>query len=787
MRRTKAYIAIGAVIALIAIFSVLSPALVAQEVRNPYPVRGYVTDATGSLVPAGVTVTITDNTCDVSLTATTDATGFYYCEIYQAIPASGDGDSFTCSSSYADETGSCSFTLDITKSSQRCDIRLLIALPQTIVVSPPTATLNIGDMQPFEAVAKDASGSNISGVSFAWSSSNPAVGTIDDGGLFTAKAGGSTTVKATAEGIDGTAEVTVLANGSITGKVTDSATGLSIEGATVTAGGMTTQTNRVGSYTISLNAGTYAVSASKPGYVGPASVTDVVVEAGCPTTADFELVRNYVELELNDTSPKRGNVNQNVTFNLTVKNYGQASTYTIANLSITNATVYIIPPTTGEMAVGASDILVKIKASYVGAYPVTITATNATKSASTIIVANVINPTTSTRIGIVNVGTDSTLEDGTVVIDSNVTGVSVIGNGTIVEDSDVSNTNTSGDTTIIGSDVTNTTVTDSFVSEGSTTTSTTVTGSDLTNVDATGCEIKDVSLENIKLENATVTNVDGRATIEGDGAKVNTSGAGGVEVHFEDVYEDIAVEDLIEDQTDPQLVIANKTTTTDPAEAAKVGASLSLNSTKGGDVTISRCGINPGGSAFGITGFGGNIEGSYIHISHPDIPDESIINVTLELFYHTTDEPSADKRITWYNGTAGWEVLETDPVERSDGWYLSVTIDHLSTFAIATVSAPPGNGGSDTSSGTYPPGWGTTTTATPVVTATAVSTATPGVTPPELAPTPPTEPAAEEEAIPEGAEETPTKKKGIPGFTAVFAIAGLLAVAYAMMRRREDK
>ncbi|MEA1868546.1 MAG: PGF-CTERM sorting domain-containing protein [Euryarchaeota archaeon] len=27
-------------------------------------------------------------------------------------------------------------------------------------------------------------------------------------------------------------------------------------------------------------------------------------------------------------------------------------------------------------------------------------------------------------------------------------------------------------------------------------------------------------------------------------------------------------------------------------------------------------------------------------------------------------------------------------------------------------------------------------------------------------------------------------KKGAPGFTAVFAIAGMLAVAYAMMRRR---
>jgi len=46
-------------------------------------------------------------------------------------------------------------------------------------------------------------------------------------------------------------------------------------------------------------------------------------------------------------------------------------------------------------------------------------------------------------------------------------------------------------------------------------------------------------------------------------------------------------------------------------------------------------------------------------------------------------------------------------------------------------------------------------------------------------------PAVAKAAIP-AAEETATTKpaKGAPGFTAVSVIAGLLAVAYAMMRRR---
>ena len=77
--------------------------------------------------------------------------------------------------------------------------------------------------------------------------------------------------------------------------------------------------------------------------------------------------------------------------------------------------------------------------------------------------------------------------------------------------------------------------------------------------------------------------------------------------------------------------------------------------------------------------------------------------------------------------------------------------------------APPRRDGGD---GTYSPGWGET--ATPTVTPIATPTATPTVTP-----TAPTKPAV--------AEETPTKKKGIPGFTAVFVVAGLLAIAYLML------
>jgi PGF-CTERM protein len=86
-------------------------------------------------------------------------------------------------------------------------------------------------------------------------------------------------------------------------------------------------------------------------------------------------------------------------------------------------------------------------------------------------------------------------------------------------------------------------------------------------------------------------------------------------------------------------------------------------------------------------------------------------------------------------------------------------------------SEPPG-GDDDSGGGTYPLGW----------------FRTPTVTPPDEAVTTPTKPVADEEVIPDEAEVTPTRKKPwwkIPGFTAVFAIAGLLAVAYVLMRRRD--
>jgi hypothetical protein len=80
----------------------------------------------------------------------------------------------------------------------------------TIVVSPPTATLEVGETQQFTAVAYDQFGA-VMAVDFTWTSSDAAVGTVSAAGLFTAVGAGDCGVTATSGAVSDTAEVTVTA------------------------------------------------------------------------------------------------------------------------------------------------------------------------------------------------------------------------------------------------------------------------------------------------------------------------------------------------------------------------------------------------------------------------------------------------------------------------------------------------------------------------------------------------------------------------------------------------
>ena len=81
----------------------------------------------------------------------------------------------------------------------------------TIEVSPETLTLYEGETQLFDATAYDQYGNEMTGITYAWTSSNETVGTIDGTGLFNAIAEGTTTIEATNGIVVGSANVTVVA------------------------------------------------------------------------------------------------------------------------------------------------------------------------------------------------------------------------------------------------------------------------------------------------------------------------------------------------------------------------------------------------------------------------------------------------------------------------------------------------------------------------------------------------------------------------------------------------
>ena len=157
-------------------------------------------------------------------------------------------------------------------------------------------------------------------------------------------------------------------------------------------------------------------------------------------------------------------------------------------------------------------------------------------------------------------------------------------------------------------------------------------------------------------------------------------------------------------------------------------------------------------------------------------------------------------QIYWYNNvTSAWEKLQTGhskvngvaPVHvyatLTTAGRIAANVSSLSTFGLIGTAITGGGGrphGSGGGSGTYPPA-----TPTPTVTATATPTASPGATTPpgeKMTSAPAksqaagTTPAAGDEAAP----AKPEKKGLLPGFEGVFAIAGLLAIGYVMMRRK---
>src|SRR5207249_3910089 len=102
---------------------------------------------------------------------------------------------------------------------------------RSVVVSPASAALaSVNLLQQYGAVALDGNGRPVAGQTFTWSSSDPAIATVDATGLATGLAPGSVTITATAAGVVGTATLSVAQV--ITSVVVTAATGNVVPGQT---------------------------------------------------------------------------------------------------------------------------------------------------------------------------------------------------------------------------------------------------------------------------------------------------------------------------------------------------------------------------------------------------------------------------------------------------------------------------------------------------------------------------------------------------------------------------
>jgi Bacterial Ig-like domain (group 2)/Fibronectin type III domain len=85
----------------------------------------------------------------------------------------------------------------------------------TVTVSPATASVSIGANTQLSAVARDANGNVVTGVSFTWSSGSPSIATVNNG-VVTGVAAGTAMISASGGGQSGTASVSVSAPAGLT-------------------------------------------------------------------------------------------------------------------------------------------------------------------------------------------------------------------------------------------------------------------------------------------------------------------------------------------------------------------------------------------------------------------------------------------------------------------------------------------------------------------------------------------------------------------------------------------
>jgi uncharacterized protein YjdB len=163
----------------------------------------------------------------------------------------------------------------------------------SVVVSPATASLLVGQTVQLAAATKDSAGGTLTGRTVTWTSSDTTKARVSSAGVVTGVAAGTVTITATSEGKSGTAAVTVAlvpvasvvvspaTAGLLVGQTvqlaaaTKDSAGGTLTGRTVTWTSSDTTTARVSSAGVvtGVAAGTATITATSEGKSGTAAVT----------------------------------------------------------------------------------------------------------------------------------------------------------------------------------------------------------------------------------------------------------------------------------------------------------------------------------------------------------------------------------------------------------------------------------------------------------------------------------------------------------------------------------
>lgn len=198
----------------------------------------------------------------------------------------------------------------------------------SVVVSPDTATVAVGQSRQLSAKTLDAQGNELSGRTISWSSSNEDVASVSSSGKVLAIAAGQVTITATSEGKSGTAKITTVVPVStvtvdpdstsvVVGKTTTlTATPKDAGGGALTGRTITWTSSNTSVATVDDNGvvtgvavGTATITATSEGKSGTARV-DVILEpvASVTVTPDPASVQESQTLQLG-AIPKDANGN----------------------------------------------------------------------------------------------------------------------------------------------------------------------------------------------------------------------------------------------------------------------------------------------------------------------------------------------------------------------------------------------------------------------------------------------------------------------------------------------